>query len=250
MATKEQMRLEILDLEPSNAIAAQKSASHAELKAELTAVKRRLTLNQTMEAVEVDVVYRLEDDESMSWRVTNRADGADLAGLVFGPELPRIGQLIEFDPEIPVQGLVKTVESGLQITAGDLPEREVFDPRRIYATPSGTMVTYMREERERIVLWSYKVQSEIMINQSVALTRTDRRAQPTAKKKRKKSQKLVAAYLIAQDPEITPRQLTALLKEAFPSANIDLDGRHGPHYLSLSRTGKLPIAPEDDPRDW
>ena len=62
------------------------------------------------------------------------------------------------------------------------------------------------------------------------------------------TQKSLSAYLIAANPSITGVELTTLLREAFPLARVE--GRHGPHYLSLSRTGKLPEASEDDPRTW
>jgi hypothetical protein len=111
-------------------------------------------------------------------------------------------------------------------------------------------VAFQRLDGNRVILWSYKHQSEISISNRVKLERTPRTAARIATKKRKNTQKLTAAYLIAQNPQVGDKELNRLLKEAFPSANIKLDGRHGKHYLSLSRRGHLPVAPDTDPREW
>lgn len=253
MATKEQIRNSILELEPENVIANQGTSSHKDLKAEFAAVKRREEMRTAQSALPVMVSFRLEDKEYMSWKLVDKSTGEPMTRLFYGMEMPVRGELITIDvdnAEQPVTVCVHGQEQDLDILASDLPDREVFDSRRIYTTPNGTNVTFQREERGRIVLWSYKSQMEIAIGGSNLLERTDRMAPSVARKKRKMTQKILAAYLISQDPDITKQDLSALLKEAFPSANISVDGRHGAHYLSLSRTGKLPVASEDDPRTW
>ena len=250
MATKDSMRAEILALEPDNEIVGQTKISHADLKTELTATKRRKQAKAASSALPAVAVYRLEDNNLICWRLCRRDTLASLMPLEYGDQLPIIGELIAVNPDEGVTARVSSHRQGLNITTGDLPVRENFDARRIYVTPNGTNVVYMRQERSRVVLWSFKIQAEIMLGGNVPLERTDRKSQPVARKKRKMTQKLLASYLIASNPDVLPNELTGLLKEAFPSANISLEGRHGPHYLSLSRNGKLPIAPEDDPRTW
>jgi uracil-DNA glycosylase len=62
-------------------------------------------------------------------------------------------------------------------------------------------------------------------------------------------QRQLAAWLIHSDPSLTAEQLTAQLAAAFPPPAYNVGSRHGPHYLSLYRTGKLEV-PDSDPRDW
>ena len=250
MATKEAMRSSIVKLEPNNEVANRSSSGHAALKTELAAVKRRHQVKTASSAVQSILSYRLEDHDVMCWRLIDRSTGKAISELGYGNQLPLVNELITIDPESGMMGRVSSHKEDLTIIAGDLPIRELFDARRIYTTPNGTSVVYMRQERGKVVLWSYKIHAEIMISGKVSLERTKRKSQPVARKKRKMTQKLVAAYLIADNPDITGMQLTLALKDAFPSANITEDGRHGPHYLSLSRNGKLPMAPEEDPRSW
>lgn len=62
------------------------------------------------------------------------------------------------------------------------------------------------------------------------------------------TQKLLASYLIANDPNITAAGLTAILQEEFPSCKVGK--RHGSHYISQSKNGRLPEPPSEDPRSW
>lgn len=250
MATKNAMRKDIIAFEPENALAAQAGASHSDLKTELAAVKRRKQAKTSTAAVPAVALYRLEDSDVICWQMCRRDTLESILPVEYGNQLPIVGELIAIDAETGEMARVSSHREGLKICAGHLPTREHFDSRRIYVTPNGTNVVFMRQERGRIVLWSYKIQAEIMIGGSVALERTDRQSQPVARKKRKMTQKILASFLIADNPDMTGKELTLSLKDAFPSANINADGRHGPHYLSLSRNGKLPVAPEDDPRTW
>ncbi len=63
------------------------------------------------------------------------------------------------------------------------------------------------------------------------------------------SQRQLAAWLIHSNPSLTADQLTSRLADAFPAPAYNVGARHGPHYLSLYRTGKLEV-PESDPREW
>jgi hypothetical protein len=240
--TKDKMREEILLAEPNNEIAKASSSTHAELTKELSAVKRRKASRASSEAVPAVVQYRLEGEENMSYKLVD-GSGRELTGLIYADELPSIGLVMDTD-----RGKAKVTkhDNGLKIAAADLAAREAFDARRIYTTPNGTSVVYKRQDGGRVVLWSYRVQAEIMIGGQVALTRTDRTAQPTASRQRRLTQKLLASWLISQNPDITANELFTELKETFPSAAIG--PRHGPHYLSLSRNGHLPEPPDSDPR--
>ncbi len=62
-----------------------------------------------------------------------------------------------------------------------------------------------------------------------------------------RSQGEFAAVIIELCPDVGPEQLTEDLRTAFPGANVG--PRHGPHYLSLSRTGKLknPLPRQTEP---
>lgn len=59
----------------------------------------------------------------------------------------------------------------------------------------------------------------------------------------------LAAWLIRSSPTIGAGELTAKLAVAFPPPLYKVGARHGAHYLSKYRTGKLTL-PESDPRDW
>lgn len=245
MATKDQMRQEILDLEPENAIAKSSSAGHAELKKELNAAKRRLTAKQKSTAIPVIVKFRHEQKERMSWKLCRKDTGEPMTGLLYGDELPRTGTIE------PVEECIVHIVShseGLDILAGDIDAREKFDARRIYVTANNSSVAYKRMENGKVILWSYKIQGEILVGPQMVMTITERNAKPTASIAKKMTQKVLAAYLISENPRITPSELTKSLQEAFPQASIGQ--RHGPHYLSLSRNGKLPEPPDDDPRTW
>ena len=179
-------------------------------------------------------------------------------------------------------------EEHLKIVTGDLMRREEFDPRRIYSTGKGVKVVYKREDGERVILWSYQKNDEISLGRTYDLTWTDAMAVSFVVRKAKKSQQNVSAWLIAywpliqlnkkkaelrecppddphreelekeiaaynlEDPNngIRHHELDAELIAAFPQHQVG--ARHGRHYLSLARTGKLPEAQafEDDPRRW
>jgi uracil-DNA glycosylase len=62
------------------------------------------------------------------------------------------------------------------------------------------------------------------------------------------TQAQLAAWLIHSNPTIGAGQLTRSLAAAFPPPIYKVGPRHGPHYLSLYRTGKLSV-PASDPRD-
>lgn len=63
------------------------------------------------------------------------------------------------------------------------------------------------------------------------------------------TQRQLAGWLIRSNPNISAGDLTARLASAFPPPAYKVGLRHGPHYLSLYRTGKLDV-PDSDPRDW
>lgn len=188
------------------------------------------------------VFYRTEEDgETSTWKVQV---GENMTVLQIGVP-PTMGSVIEvFEGQ---RSRVVSIKDGLPIITGDLPVREKFDPRRVYETPNSTSVTFKRMDKDgKVVLWSYKINAEIKIAGKTLLERTDRQAQPTATKEKRLTQKVLASWLIAQNPDIKPKELTKELQGAFPEAQIG--DRHGPHYLSLSRKGKLPEAPDEDPR--
>lgn len=66
---------------------------------------------------------------------------------------------------------------------------------------------------------------------------------------RSSTQAQLAAWLIHSNPTIGAGELTRSLAAAFPPPMYKVGPRHGPHYLSLYRTGKLAV-PVSDPRDW
>lgn len=244
MASKDELKQTILDIEPDNAVANEPRSSHGQLAAELVQVRTRAIERSNTPTIPGTIKYRVEDN-GFSWRI--EADDF-LGDLSSGPTLPPIGTRVLNDEGEPVE--VTEHESGLTIRAGDLEKREGFDPRRIYVTKSGNDVVFKRIDTGsgKPILWSFRQNMEIIVGPNTELTRTDRSAKPTASSGRQMNQKNLAAYLIAKSPSITGSELTALLREAFPLARVN--DRHGPHYLSLSRNGKLPEASEDDPRTW
>jgi hypothetical protein len=247
MATKNEMRDEICRAEPDNVVATNKKASHAELKAELSKIHDRLNSvadrPAPVEPVSVALHFRI-DGENVTWKYAD-ADG-NMSVLKVGESMPGIGHTVLLDDGRPAT--ITSRSGGLPITAGDLVTIEVFDPRRVYETPNRTKVVFKRADRGRTVLWSYTAQGEIAIGGHVVLSRTDSTAKPTSQRKKRMSQKALAAWLIANDPTITGKELTAAIRDAFPSSNVS--DRHGPHYLSLSRHGRLPEPTDDDPRTW
>lgn len=154
---------------------------------------------------------------------------------------PVVGEMTE-------HGLVKEVIDDLPVVAGYLPTIEQLDPRRVYTTDFGTSVVFKRVENGRVILWSYKNSGEVAVGTAFNVVPTDRHAEPIAMPDQRMTQKILAAYLIAQNPAITKQDLAVELKKSFPAARIG--DRHGQHYLSLSRSGRLPEAPADDPRGW
>lgn len=244
MASKEDLRAQLLELEPGNSVA-NSSATYNELRVELAAAKRRDKSKKKAQSVPVVVSYRHENEEMMSWKFLPKGGGDAIGTLQYGNEMPLPNAVADVDG---VSVVVSSHEEGLDIMAIDLNVRNRFDARRIYTTPNGTHVVFKRLENGRVVLWSYKIQAEIMLGSQVQLKRTNKQARPIASRAKKMTQKILASYLIAQDPSITPGELTNALTAAFPTMSVG--NRHGPHYLSLSRNGKLPEPPEDDPRDW
>ncbi len=246
MATKDKLRSDILALEPNNEIANRTKVSHGELTKELSAAKRRDAEKESAKAQLGEIVYRTEGEVLMSWEIRTVEDGQTVGALSFGDQLPMIGQIISIGEGTCIK--VSKQTDGLEIRAGHLFVREKFDPRRIYMTSNGTKVAFKRIENNMIVLWSYKHQGEIAIGKKVALERTPAKAKPTAAVRKKMTQKIFAAWIISKNPDISKTKLTEELREAFPEASIS--DRHGPHYLSLSQNGRLPEAPDTDPRTW
>lgn len=246
---KDELRDAIRGVEPDNTVAANARTSHAALTNELKAAKRRKANRDKDQAIPVTALYRLEDKERLSWKLVLQGNGDNGDGELFhGLELPMKGSILP-SPDETNPFMVIEHSKGLEIHAGDLAVREEFDPRRIYVTPNGSNAVFKRlHSNGKPILWSYKMQGEIMIGRGVRLERTERMAKPTASASRRMTQKILAAFLIADNPEMTGGTLTDLLREAFPSARIG--SRHGPHYLSLSRNGRLPEVPDSDPRHW
>lgn len=199
----------------------------------------------TVSAVEhVSVLYRSEiGSTAFSWKL--KAASAVLQGLFSGSVLPEIGEIVEVNG---TSYAVKERVPNLQVVTGDLAARDRFDKRRIYKTPQGSLVVFKRLDTDgRAVLWSYAKSVEIKVTASMLLEPTDQLAKPVAVKKKRFTQKLLAAYLISKNPDITAKELTIQLQAAFP--NHDVGNRHGPHYLSLSKQGRLDEAPDRDPRE-
>ena len=243
--TKAELRQKIKDIEPDNSVATDSRATRDALQRELRAARRRRASREAATAVPAALRYRVEEDGTYSWKLFDD-DITPITDLAYGKDLPMIGSI---HPSIDGVALrVASRDSGLKIVAGDLCVREEFDPRRVYVTANGSNVTYKRDEGELIVLWSYKHNDEIAVGKRVVLNLTPRHAQPVAVMNRRKTQKIVAAWLIANNPGITGAELTAALAEAFPANRVS--SRHGPHYLSLSRRGRLPEPPDEDPREW
>jgi hypothetical protein len=245
MATKEEIRTEIRSLDPNNAVLRDQRARHVELTNALKKVKRDRAVANADAALPCLLRYRLEEDERYSWRLYD-ADGAAVTELAHGMDLPTKRSI---HPGVDGSSLrVESIEGSLEITAGDLHVREEFDPRRVYATQSGSSVTFKRTRGNLVVLWSYKHGNEIAMGEASKFTRLDRVASPAAKFKRRKTQAIVSAWVISQRPDITSLELTEELAAAFPENAVGR--RHGQHYLSLSRHGRLPEPPVEDPREW
>jgi hypothetical protein len=190
------------------------------------------------------MIYRRETS-GFSWKF--RLSANTTSQLEFGQTLPELGkQHTNAETGLKVTPLVR--EDMLDITTGDLPSREKFDPRRVYTTPQGTAVVYKRLQNEKIILWSYKISNELAVGSGIILTRTDSTASAAAvvKQPEKLTQRILAAWLITQRPNITHGELTAELRAAFPQCLVS--DRHGKHYLSHARHGRLPEPPAEDPR--
>ena len=246
MATKDQLRGELLSIEPDNVVAASSSASHSELSAELRNARRRAA---PPEPVDVTVLHREEFDNKYSWVAL--LDGVKVHGPIFSSSIPYVGCI--FDLESGRKAKVISAAEGLEVLVRDLADRDPHDPNRIYETPKGTEVKFKRVEKGRTILFSFKSADEIMLPEDSVLTVTNSTARPKAEPGKKMTQKVLAAFLIAKYREdngrdIIGKDLTEALRQAFPDANIG--DRHGPHYLSLSRKGKLCEPPDSDPRDW
>lgn len=245
---KTELRQSILGKDPVNAVALDPRSTEVQLIEEQARLKAlEIESIDPASALPAVVKWRAEEVGGYSWKI----EGEDyLSELYYGSALPKIGtKALDEDGT----GFVVTDhEAGLTIRAVDLITREQFDPRRIYSSKGGNNVVFKRIDSStgKPVIWSFSQSAEIVTGPNTELTRTDNVAKPTAASHLKMTQKSLAAYLIAQNPEIRKEELTKALKEAFPSARIAEDGRHGAHYLSLSRTGKLPEATPDDPRLW
>lgn len=135
----------------------------------------------------------------------------------------------------------------LKVKTGDLPALEPIFPRRIYQLPSGSRVVFKRVEQERIVLWSYAKNCEVAVNSGIDLVFTEDTAAQTAGKSTKLTQKVLAAWLIRENPDISAQDLSDAILAQFPNCRVGK--RHGSHYLCLSRNGRLPEPPDSDPRE-
>lgn len=243
--SRDELRDAIKDLEPKNSVAADKTASVSQLRAELLAAKARRDIEMNVPPLEGSVSFRIEDT-GFSWRI----DAEDYSGpLEYGSSLPTVGSIVQTSEGTRIMVVDHT--ANLLIRAGDLANfREKFDQRRVYTTSNGADVVYKRTDPDtgKPILWSYKTRMEITVGLNMTLTRTQKSAPPIATIGKKMTQKVLAAYLIAQNPDITGPELTAVLVEEFPQCRIS--PRHGPHYISLSRSGNLPEPSSDDPRLW
>lgn len=242
--TKKELLSKIEDLEPNNPILTDARVTNEALTAELKAARRRTATAKSAKATPANMKFRLEENERYSWKLF--VDEVQMAELNHGMDLPELGSIHPDYNGRPLK--VATRREGMPIIAGDLSIRDEFDERRVYETASGTAVTFKRIQDDLVVLWSYRHSDEIAIGQGTELFRLNRKAQPVAQNKQRKTQKVVAAWFISQMPNITGTELTRQLREVFPAHRIS--DRHGPHYLSLSRKGRLPEPPEEDPRDW
>jgi len=244
MATKTDLRKELRAIEPGNSAIRDSRATWGDLNEEIKKAKRRMAASKSKNAVSSTLRYREEENEIFSWKIF--VDGVSQCELHVTSELPEVGSIHpDFDGN-PLR--IDYVKKTLKITCEDIAIREEFDKRRVYETEAGSAITYKRIEGKFTVFWSYKHSDEIALGPGVVLKRLNRQAQPTAVKKNKKTQKIVAAYIISQTPDITGAKLTEELEKAFPEHRVT--SRHGPHYLSLSRKGKLPEPPSTDPREW
>ncbi len=234
----------ITEIEPSNRVVSNPRSSHDDLLEELRAARLRQAEKLGNPAAPATVRFRVETN-GFSWKIESEEF---LSELEFGATLPAVGTRMLGD-DLDIVEIVDH-EVGLVIRAGDLERRESFDPRRIYTKEAGNEVVFKRMDTEsgKPVVWSFIQGMEILVGFNAKMTRTEKVAKPTARSGTKMTQKNLAAYLVSMNPVITGEQLTKELQAAFPNARVE--SRHGPHYLSLSRCGKLPEAPEDDPRQW
>lgn len=239
------LKRQIKELEPENKVAADPRATESRLERELKAAQRRTVQRRLSEGgavAQATVRFRQEDD-GFSWKV-EWPEG--LGEVEFGKELPPIGSVVGGENNEPL--VVCEHIEGLTIHAADLMKRELFDPRRKYSPKMGGEIVFKRMEGGKPIVWAFGHCAEMRLSPSMVLTRTDQVAKPNAQQARIMTQKILSAYVIHLNPEITGPELTEILRRAFPNASIGK--RHGPHYLSLSRNNKLDEPPDSDPREW
>ena len=243
--TRSALKAEILKLEPNNRVAVDTRTSYGQMAAEYECVKVRSKNRPDGVTMEPATVKYMSEKVGFSYRI----EGEDFLGdYTYTPvALPEIGYWFIDDGTT-----FEVVEHlpGLTIRAGDLDKRESFDPRRIYTVKAGNEVVFKRIDSAtgKPVLWSYRQSMEIIVSPLMELTPTESYAKASASGHKTMTQKVFAAWAISRSPDITGKELTALLMETFPNHNVTT--RHGPHYLSLSKNGRLPEAPDDDPRLW
>ena len=241
--TKPRDKIKIID--PANKVALDPKSTPAQLERELSRVQRVAVTKKPDETPAV-VKYRHEESGGFSWHIESPDFYSEIQ---HGKELPFIGITMADD-----EGGTLRVSEHVECTtirASDLAGREEFDQRRIYRVKStGTEVVFKRLDPKtgKPIVWSFGTGMEIIVGNGMEMIRTDRTARPTARNGGQMTQKNLAAYLIGQNPAISATQLTQELRDAFPQ--LQVGDRHGPHYLSLSRTGRLAEAPTTDPRTW
>lgn len=243
--TKRDLRKQILDLNSSSRVATDSRSTVEDLERELEIARILKAQSDRSNAIKCDVVYR-EEDDGYSWKLVRHGTDEVLTKLKYGDKLPLLDTV--HPTESNEAALIVFRTDKLKIVSGDLPEREKFDARRVYKTASKTNIVYKRVDSNLVIVWSYKRGTEIGIGSKLELTRTGKTASATAAKTKKLTQRLLAAYLIANNPDITNAQLTNALIKAFPEHQIG--ARHGGHYRSLSASGRLPEPPDSDPREW
>lgn len=243
---KNDLRRKITTIDPNSKIAVDQKSTIPQLERELMRVQRVAVSGRASDEITATVKFRHEESGGFSWHI----ESSDFYSEVqHGRELPLIGTT-STDDEGNTLRITEQTECGT-IRACDMCNREIFDPRRIYRVKTtGVEVVFKRVDQAagKPVVWSFGTGMEIMIGVGMEMIRTDRTAKPIARCGGMMTQKNLAAFLIGQDSSITAAELTEALREAFPSSNVG--DRHGPHYLSLSRNGRLPEAPATDPRTW
>lgn len=236
---------ELRELDPRHRMLTGKTASYEALAEAVVELRGSLKAAENRTEVEAEALQLL----SAQWAY--RAVGPPVGTVSTAGRPPAVGDRI---PTGHIDGMtvfakVARVRPWAVVVAGDLPELERLDPRRVWETPNGTSVVYKRQDGPMIVLWSYKSQGEIKVGRGMVVLATDHSAEPTALTGSKRmTQRILAAFLIAENPQITASELGTALKAAFPGHTIGR--RHGAHYLSHSRCGRLPEAPATDPRGW